>query len=393
MKWLWTNTTKVGFGSNVVQEHLKDFVTKKSRILCTFGGGSIEKNRARSDVEKALSELECEVKWEGGIQPNPRYVKCLEIIKIVREYKPDLILAVGGGSVIDATKFIAAAACLDEFVVPWDIISKGAYAKTAVPFGTVLTIPATGSEWNNGYAIQRDDIQEKNNSGSQLVYPQFSLIDPRYTMTLPARQLRNGLFDAMMHCTDQVITSESAPMSDNFYYSIMRELVDISDGLMKPNSSLELHERLITAASFAQNHIFTYAKRPNWECHLVAQPLTPMYGIDHAATLSIVAPVLYEKVKKGRIQTMARAAERVFDVRSGTDEEKADKFVESLRNWAVKLGMPLKVSDCEYATKINPGDVQILTQKVKDLTHSFPYRFNDELTETVVEEIFNEVDK
>lgn len=210
-------------------------------------------------------------------------------------------------------------------------------------------------------------------------------------MTLPARQLRNGLFDAMIHCTDQVISGEVSPMSDNFFFAIMKELVTISNDLMKPNSSLELHERLIVAASFAQNHLFAYGKAPYWEVHLTAQPLTPVYGIDHAATLSIVAPALYERLKESRKVTMAAAAEAVWRIHEGTVDEKADKFIECIRNFASKLGLPLKVSEFEHASKIHDGDVKIVTQKVMELVRSDKFGYNNEITEKVVEEILTKV--
>lgn len=315
----------------------------------------------------------------------------MEIIKVVREYKPDLLLAVGGGSVLDATKFISAAASLDPSVDAWDIISKGAFPEKAIPVGSIITLPATGSEWNNTFVISREDRKEKNYGGAQITYPKFSIIDPRYTMTLPQRQIRNGLFDAMIHCTDQVITGDKCPMADNFFFSVMKELVDISTGLLQPDASLELHERLIVASEFAQNQIFAYGKTPYWEVHLTAQPLTPMYGIDHAATLAIVAPVLYERLKESRKETMAEAAEYVFGVHEGTVDQKADKFIEGIRNFAIKLGMPLKVSDFPNASKIQEGDVKFLVERALELGRGQQYGYNNELNAKVVEEILSKV--
>ncbi|EAY09077.1 hypothetical protein TVAG_180510 [Trichomonas vaginalis G3] len=259
MKWLWNNTTRVGFGQHCVEEHLKDFVKPKSRVLVTFGGTSIDKNGARADVTKALADLQCETKWEGGIPPNPEYDRLIEIMKVAKEFKPDLLLAVGGGSVLDGTKFISLAMHLDDSVDPWDIYIKNVRPATTTPVGAIMTIPATGSEWNAGAVVSRRSTQEKH--GGLLAYPYFSLLDPLYTMTLPIRQLRNGLYDAMAHCMDQVLTPDVVPMQDNFFYSVMRELVDISEPLLsKDHSTLEIHERLICACSFALNFMFSLGK-------------------------------------------------------------------------------------------------------------------------------------
>ena len=383
---MWDNTVQVGFGVGCVKEHLKDFIQPKWRVLCTFGGGSIDKNGARKDVQEALDELQCEVKWEGGIPANPEYERLIEILKVARELKPDILLAVGGGSIIDGTKFIHAALGMPEDVDPWELTYQKPNPQTTVKLGTVLTIPATGSEWNCGAVISRRAIKEKRSLKYQINYPWFSLLDPRYTMTLPTRQLRNGLFDAMCHCIDQVITPNVVPMMDNFFYSVMRELVDISEELLKPDSSLELHARLIQAASFALNYIFALGKQTCWGIHMIGHQLTAYYGIDHGATLAIVAPHLLKTFIKERTFTMARAAERVFDIREGNDDEKAKAFIEKISEWIVKIGQPTKVSEWSGA-EIKPGDVEKVTKMVMDSMSNKPFGYHGCVTEQIVKAI------
>ena len=196
-------------------------------------------------------------------------------------------------------------------------------------------------------------------------YPYFSLIDPKYTMTLPARQLRNGLYDAMCHCIDTVITPHPVPMKDDFVYSVMRELVDIGVPLMQPNSSLELHSRLIQAASFALNYILALGMPQCWAIHGIGHMLTARYGIDHGATLAIVTPILLQKFHKEREYKLARAAERVFDVRTGTDAEKAQAFITHISQWIKDIGEPTKVSEWPGA-KIEEGDLEKVTKMVID---------------------------
>ena len=384
--WYWNNTTQVVFGVNAVKEHMKDFVQPKWRVLCTYGGGSIEKNGAKQDVQEALDALGCTVRWEGGIPPNPEYKRCCEIVKVAREFKPDLLLAVGGGSIVDGTKFIHSALGLPESQDPWDIMIKPVEIHPTCKIASVITLPATGSEWNCGFVLSKRETHEKLGILLPINYPFFSLIDPRYTMTLPARQLRNGLYDSMCHCIDQVITPHQCPMMDNFIYTVMRELVDIGVPLMQPNSSIELHGRLIQAASFALNYVLALGMPQCWAIHQIGHQLTAEYEIDHGATLAIVTPILLTKFKKERQYKLARAAEFVFDVRTGTDEEKAQAFINCISKWIKDIGEPLKVSEWEGA-KIKPGDVDKVTKMVMVSQGNKPFGIDGCCTEQVVHEI------
>ena len=387
-KWVWNNTTQIAFGENAVVEHMKDFVKPKSKVLCTFGGGSIEKNGSKKDVQSALDALGCEVRWEGGIPPNPEFARCVEILKVVREWKPDLLLAVGGGSIIDGTKFIHAAQGLPESQDPWDLVTKPCDPHPTCALGVVLTLPATGSEWNNGFVLSRRSTHEKLSGTYNINYPLFSLIDPRYTMTLPVRQLRNGLYDSMCHCIDQVITPQVVPMQDNFFYSVMRELVEITP-VLEEGSSLELHARLLQAASFALNYIFTLGKTSCWGIHMISHQLTAKYGIDHGATLAIDTPFFLEALFETRKETMAHAAEQVFDVREGSVDEKARAFISHIRAWIKKIGQPTKVSEWPGA-KIESGDVDEVVKMVMTSMGNHPFGYGGEVTEEVVRKVLTQ---
>lgn len=364
MKWLWQNTTQIGFGVNAVKDHLNKFVKPKSKVLCTFGGGSIDRNGVRSDVNSALQSLDCEVKWEGGIPPNPEYKRLMEISAVIREFQPDLLLAVGGGSIIDGTKFLSAASKLPSDQDAWEtIMVKHEEPKESYKLGVILTIPATGSEWNNGFVISRREKGLKMGCSLNSAYPYFSLIDPQYTMTLPIRQLRNGVFDAFTHCVDQFCYPPLCPMFDNFWMAIMKELVEIGPQVIKENSSLELHERLCVACSFALNNIFILEKQPQWEIHQIGHQLTAYYEIDHGSSLAMIMPHFLESQIDVRKEIFAKCAEFVFGVNNGTLEEKAHAFIRNIRQFIHQLGMAETVSKWEGA-KIMPGDVEKVTREV-----------------------------
>jgi alcohol dehydrogenase YqhD (iron-dependent ADH family) len=390
MKWLWVNKTQVAFGLGAVKEHLSRFVKPKSKVICTFGGGSIDKNGARKDTQEALDALQCTVRWEGGILANPEYDRLVEIVAVVKAEQPDLLLAVGGGSVLDGTKFISVAAKLPDGADPWQIVTPGVFPDSFVPVGSVLTLPATGSEWNSNFVISRRSINAKLGSGNVTTYPVFSLLDPAYTATLPPRQLANGVYDAITHCIDQYLTGQENPLMDLYWMSTVKELVTIGPDVVKEGSSLELRERLIVAASFALNFIFTLGKEGCWAIHGIGHMLTAKYDIDHGASLAIVGPPLLASQLEARKSLLAKSAEFVFGVTTGTQEEKAQAFIAKLTEFITSIGQPHKVSDWPGA-KISPGDVDEVTKWVWDSVGQKPFGWKGLITEELVKTILTQV--
>jgi alcohol dehydrogenase YqhD (iron-dependent ADH family) len=376
MKWLWVNTTQVGFGQGCVREHMARFVKPNSKVLCTFGGGSIDTNGCRADVTAALAALHCNVEWHGAIGANPDYVRLMEIVAAVKAFQPDLILSVGGGSVLDGTKFIALAAKLEDGKDAWQMLVTGDYPKVAFPVGAVMTIPATGSEWNSFFVISRYSTNEKLLGTTDISYPLFSLMDPLYTMTLPARQLRNGVFDAFCHCCDQFLTPQPLPMMDGFWMSIMRELVDIGADVIKEDSSIELKERLIVACSFALNFVFTLGKAGCWGIHMIGHQITAKYDIDHGATLAMVTPVLLESQFERRRVLLAKVGERVFDITTGTEEEKARACIQKMKEWILSIGHQDHVSG---HCPCKPEDVNEIVQMVMTSVGNKPFGFQGQI--------------
>jgi alcohol dehydrogenase YqhD (iron-dependent ADH family) len=391
MKWFWANTTQVGFGEGAVREHLPKFVRPGSKVLCTFGFGSIDKNGARADVQGALDSLSCTVRWEGGIEPNPEYDRLVEIAAVARAFHPDLLLAVGGGSVLDGTKFVALAAGLDAGRDPWAIVARHEFSGTALPVASVLTLPATGSEWNCAFVISRRSIgQKRGQLFPDCAFPRFSLIDPLYTMTLPVRQLRNGVYDAIMHCVDNYLTPVSVPLLEHCYMAVVKELVAIGPDVVKEGSSLELHERLIMAASFALNGLFQLGKPGCAGIHKIGHQLTAKYGIDHGATLAICTKGCLESQFEARKAWFAASAEFVFGVHEGTVEQKARAFIDRLQRFIVALGLPTKVSDWPGAV-VAPGDVEELVQGILTTAGAPAVGFQGSYTEADIRRILTEV--
>jgi alcohol dehydrogenase YqhD (iron-dependent ADH family) len=391
MKWMWINRTRIALGNGAVKEHLGRFVKPRSRVLCTFGGGSIERNTARTDVEGALEELECETLWEGRILSNPEYDRLMEIVAVIREFHPDILLAVGGGWVLDGTKFLSVAAVLPPEIDPWEhIMVQHQFPDHKIDVGSILTLSATGSEWNCEFVVSRRSRHTRGTFGGPLTYPVFSLLDPQYQMTLPVRQIRNGLYDGIIHCIDQCITGEQVPLFDNYWLATIKEFIDIGPAVIKSGSALELRERLMVACTFALNLLFTIGKEPCWGIHFISHLLTAKYDIDHAAALSIVAPVMLETQFESRKVMLAKAAEYVFGVKTGTVDEKAAAFIQRLREFGRQIDCPAVVGEWPRAV-IRPGDVDEVTDLVMMTTDGQSFGWHQQITKETVRDILLKV--
>ncbi len=229
----YKNPTKILFGKGQI-EKLSQEVPKDANVLLLYGGGSIMKNGVYNQVMKALSEHR--VVEFGGIPPNPEYSVLMEALKVIKKEKIGFLLAVGGGSVIDGTKFLSAAAFFDGDE-PWDIMTKNKSASKVLPFGTVLTLPATGSEMNSGYVITRDETKEKLASGGPNLYPAFSVLDPEVVKSIPQKQLANGIADAYMHVLEQYMTYPMGGiLQDRFSEGILQTLIEVAPAIMKDPS-------------------------------------------------------------------------------------------------------------------------------------------------------------
>jgi alcohol dehydrogenase YqhD (iron-dependent ADH family) len=363
------------------------FVTPCSRIVCIYDELSVAGNTAKADVEAALSALDCVVLWEEGVRPSPDYDDLIEALPRVRDFQPDVLLAIGGGSTIDSAKVLSWAIQLNPGKNPLSAIKKGAYPAETIPVGAVVTHPASGSWWNPIFGLYRRKTQET--LSGEYVYPTFSILDPRYPMSLPVRQIRNSVCDALIHCIDQYATGVESPLFDSYWMSTMKELFEIGPLIVEQNESIELHERLLMAATFALNYLFCLGKDPCWAMHFIGCPLTYVYGIDHAACVSLVAPVVLETKFKTRKASLGKAAEFIWGIQSGSVDDRARFFIRKVREFYAQVGMPQKLSEFENV-KIGRNDVKKLTEIVMDHMGG-PFGVRREFKEPTVRKIFSQV--
>lgn len=330
------NPTKIIFGKGQIAKLAKE-VPENAHILLTYGGGSIKQNGIYEQVMAALGDRK--VTEFGGIEPNPSYETLMQAVAIARNQSIDFVLAVGGGSVIDGTKFIVAA--IDFEGEPWDILTKAIRTNTAVPFGTVLTLPATGSEMNSGAVITRKSTQEKLSMGGPGLFPKFSVLDPEVIKSIPVRQIKNGIVDAYTHVLEQYITYPvGAFLQDRIAESILQTLVQIAPRILENPSDYEAAANFMWSCTMALNGLIQKGVPSDWATHAIGHELTALYGIDHAMTLAIVFPHLYALKFEDKKEKLAQYGERVWGINEGTLEEKAqaaiEKTVEFLHNMGVK---------------------------------------------------------
>ncbi len=335
------NPTRIVFGQNKVAE-LNRLVPQNAKVLILFGGASAEKNGTLAEVRSALSSHH--VQEFGGIEPNPTYETLMKAVELIRSEKLDFLLAVGGGSVIDGTKFIAAAV---NFVgEPWDILTThGAVVKSAIPFGTVLTLPATGSEMNEGAVITRQATLTKLAFMSKHVFPQFSILDPTKTYTLPKRQVANGVVDAYVHIMEQYLTYPvHAQVQDRFAESLLLTLIEIGPKVLAQPEDYDLRANLMWVATLALNGLIGAGVPQDWATHMIGHELTAAYDIDHARTLAIVLPSMLEIRRHDKREKLLQYAERVWQITSGSDDERIDLAIAQTRAFFESLEVPTRLS-------------------------------------------------
>lgn len=314
------NPTKILFGKGQI-ENLGKELPKDAKILMLYGGGSIKQNGVYEQVQNALKGFE--VVEFGGIPANPEYEVLLKALKVIKEEKITYLLAVGGGSVIDGTKFLSAAA-LYEGDSPWEILAKSISTKVGMPFGTVLTLPATASEMNSGAVITRAETQEKLAMGGPGLFPQFSILDPQVVASIPKRQLANGVTDAFTHVLEQYMTYPAGGyLQDRFAESIMQTLVEIAPRIIKDPADYEAAANFMWSCTLALNGLIQKGVPGDWAVHLMGHELTALFGIDHARTLAIVAPSHYRFNFEAKKEKLAQYGKRVWGLTGDNIDEVA----------------------------------------------------------------------
>lgn len=337
------NPTKIVFGEGQIKK-ISELVPKDSRILLAYGGGSIKKNGVYEQVMSALEAYH--VIEFGGIEPNPEFTTLMKAVATIRDQKLDYILAVGGGSVIDGVKFISGAVHYQGDA--WDIVAKGLGKRLDqfVPFGSVLTLPATGSEMNSGAVVNRSEMKLKLTFGGPGFFPQFSILDPNVVRSLPQRQIANGIVDAFIHTMEQYLTyRHGALLQDRIAEGILHTLIEVGPRVMKDTNDYEANANFMWAATMALNGLLRCGVPTDWATHMIGHELTALHGIDHARTLAIIAPNLYRKLKAGKLEKLAQYGRRIWGINSGTEDEIAETAIDKTVDFFRSLGVQTKVSD------------------------------------------------
>ena len=341
------NPVNYVFGKGQI-EQLKNLVPSNTKILIAYGGGSIFKNGVYEQVKAALGTQfeENNIVEFGGIEPNPRYETLMKAVEIIREQKIGFVLAVGGGSVIDGVKFISAAVNYEGDAA--DILRKRILFKegaNVIPFGTVLTLPATGSEMNSGAVVTIAATQEKLTLGGSALFPKFSIVDPTVITSLPKRQLQNGVVDAFTHTMEQYLTyKHDAMLQDRIAESILQTLVEIGPSVVENPTDYKLASNFVWCATMALNGLLNKGVPSDWATHMIGHELTAMYEIDHARTLAIIGPNLYRVMFETKKEKLAQYGERVWGLK-GSTEEVAEKAIEKTVEFFHTMGMKTKLSE------------------------------------------------
>lgn len=354
------NPTKIIFGKNSI-EKLANEIPQDANVLLLYGGGSIKKNGIYEQVKSALSKIN--VIEFGGIPANPEYEILLDALKIIKEKNITYLLAVGGGSVIDGTKFLSSAA-LFEGDTPWDILDKKIRTNKGMPFGTVLTLPATGTEMNSGAVITRKETKEKLGMGGPGLFPQFSILDPQVVSSIPQRQLANGLTDAFTHVLEQYMTYPiGALLQDRFAESIMQTLIEVAPKILKDPTDYQAASNFMWSCTMALNGLIQKGVPNDWAIHAIGHELTALFGIDHARTLAIIAPSHYKFNFDTKKEKLAQYAERIWNITEGSIEEKAQQAIDKTEAFFHELGINTKLS--EY-TNDYEGTAENISQRFID---------------------------
>ena len=332
------------FGKDQTQK-IAELIPKNAKVLLAYGGGSIFKNNVHSQVSKALEGFE--VVEFGGIEPNPRFETLMKAVQIIREQNIDFILAVGGGSVIDGVKFISGAVKYEGD--PIEILKNKILFKDpskVIPFGTVLTLPATGSEMNSGAVVTIGATQEKLVLGGSALFPKFSICDPQVIASLPKRQLQNGVVDAFMHTLEQYITyPHDALLQDRIAEGILQTLIEIGPKVVENPTDYKLASNFMWSCTMALNGLIQKGVPSDWATHMIGHELTALYEIDHARTLAIISPSLYRVMFETKKEKLAQYGQRVWNIQEGTTDQIAQQAIDKTEQFFQTMGMKTKLSE------------------------------------------------
>ena len=338
----YSNPVKIIFGKGTISK-IANEIPKSNKMLILYGGGSIKKNGVYDQVINALegyNYLEL-----SGIEANPHYETCMKAIELIKRENIGFLLSVGGGSVLDATKFIAAATLFDGD--PWDILAKGARVKEALPFGDIITLPATGSEMNNGGVITKAATQEKLSFASNKTFPKFSVLDPETTYSLPIKQIANGIVDSFVHVMEQYLTTgnDNAILQSYMAEAITKTIVEEGPKILKDPENYDIRANFMWAATWALNGWIKCGVEEDWATHMIGHEMTAFYGLDHAQTLAIIFPGVMTVMKEQKAKRICQLGRNVFDIDKADTEQQISATIDAVENFFESVGVRTHLSD------------------------------------------------
>lgn len=336
------NPTRILFGKGKVAE-IDQYIPRDARVLILMGGSSAKNNGTLAEVKAALGARHIEE--FSGIEPNPRYETLMQAVAQIKAGQLDYLLAVGGGSVIDGTKFVAAAVYAEGDA--WQILTaRGANVNKALPYGTVLTLPATGSEMNDGAVITRESEKAKLYFANERVFPQFSVLDPTKSYTLPPRQLANGVVDAYTHVMEQYLTYPvGAKVQDRFAEGLLQTLIEIGPKLLQNPQDYELQANLMWTATLALNGLIGAGVPTDWATHMIGHEVTALHGLDHAQTLAIILPTMLSLRRTSKREKLLQYAVRIWNIQAGSEDERIDAAIAKTREFFADMQVKTRLSE------------------------------------------------
>ncbi|GKW53494.1 NADH-dependent alcohol dehydrogenase [Pseudoalteromonas sp. NCCP-2140] len=356
LNFIYKNQTEILFGKGQMSE-ITSRLPENAKVLLLFGGGSIKKNGVYDQAMSALADVD--VIEFGGVEPNPTYETLMQAVATAKEQNVNFILAVGGGSVIDGAKFVAAA--YNFAGEPWDILVKGAEFSNPLPIGAVLTLPATGSESNGNSVVTKKETSQKRAFSSPSVQPVFAVLDPEYTFSLPERQVSNGVVDAFVHVIEQYLTYPvNAPLQDRFAEGILQTLISEGPKALSEPQNYDVRSNVMWSATMALNGLIGQGVPQDWSTHMIGHELTALYNLDHAQTLAIVLPALMHVQKEQKSIKIQQLGERVFGFNYNDEAEQIDKTIKAVQDFFEAMAVKTRLADYDL-------DEQAIDAVVKNL--------------------------
>lgn len=353
------NPTRIHFGKGQIAK-IKEEIPADARVLITYGGGSIKKNGVLAQVHAALENITF---FEfGGIEPNPHFETLMNAVELVKQEKITYLLAVGGGSVVDGTKFIAGAALYDGDPLEM-VYTRAAKVKAALPLGCILTLPATGSEMNGNAVVTRWETKDKMGMFSELMRPTFSILDPETTYSLPARQVGNGVVDAMVHILEQYMTYPvNGKVQDSYAESLLKILMEKGPQALTDPMNYDVRANIMWAATQALNGTLNLGMPGDWSIHAIGHQITALYGLDHAQTLAIVLPAVWHYKKTQKKAKLLQYADHVLGIQEANDDQSVTLAIEKTRAFFESMGVATRFSAYGLDATAIPAIVEKLRQ-------------------------------